>query len=100
MVDDVVAAVAGVRMACCLRVVRTDADAVCRSFVKERGSRVRVVLIVDSFGAVVVVGVPYPPLHDAAVRLKRAHERAAGDRWYTTEAFTQATPAAVGEGCT
>ena len=50
--------------------------------------------------AVVVVGVPYPPLHDAAVRLKRAHERAAGDRWYTTEAFTQATPAAVGDGCT
>ena len=57
MVGDVAAAVAGVRMTCCLRAVRTDADAVFRSFVKERGPRVRVVLIVDSFGAVVVVGV-------------------------------------------
>ena len=33
---------------------------------------------------------PYPPLHEAAIRLKRAHERTVGDRWYTTEAFTQA----------
>ncbi len=57
MVGDVATAAAGVWMACCLRVVRTDADVVCRSFVEERGPRVRVLLIVAGFGAVVVVGV-------------------------------------------
>ena len=46
--------------------------------------------------AVVVVGVPYAPLFDAAIRLKREHESAIsskkGDEWYATDAFRQVSP--------
>lgn len=52
--------------------------------------------------AVLVVGIPYPPLYDVTVRLKRAfnHEHQAmlgsGDDWYAAEAF-RAVNQAVGE---
>ena len=51
--------------------------------------------------AVLVVGIPYPPLYDVTVRLKRAfnHEHEAllgsGDDWYAAEAF-RAVNQAVG----
>ena len=43
--------------------------------------------------AVVVVGIPYPPLYETSVRLKRAFNRdheallGSGDDWYAAEAF-------------
>ena len=53
--------------------------------------------------AVVVVGIPYPPLYETSVRLKRAFNRdheallGSGDDWYAAEAF-RAVNQAIG-GC-
>ena len=47
----------------------------------------------DCARAVVVVGIPYPPLYETSVRLKRAFNRdheallGSGDDWYAAEAF-------------
>lgn len=52
--------------------------------------------------AVLVIGIPYPPLYDVTVRLKRAfnHDHEAllgsGDDWYAAEAF-RAVNQAVGK---
>ena len=56
----------------------------------------------DCARAVVVVGIPYPPLYETSVRLKRAfnHDDEAqlgsGDDWYAAEAF-RAVNQAIGE---
>lgn len=47
----------------------------------------------DCARAVVVVGIPYPPLYETTVRLKRAFNQdhaallGSGDDWYAAEAF-------------
>ncbi|KAL3156754.1 hypothetical protein ABBQ38_001029 [Trebouxia sp. C0009 RCD-2024] len=47
----------------------------------------------DCARAVVVVGIPYPPLYETSVRLKRAFNQdhaallGSGDDWYAAEAF-------------
>lgn len=52
--------------------------------------------------AVLVVGIPYPPLYDVTVRLKRAFNQehqvllGSGDDWYAAEAF-RAVNQAVGK---
>ncbi len=56
----------------------------------------------DCARAVVVVGIPYPPLYETSVRLKRSfnqdHEAllGSGDDWYAAEAF-RAVNQAIGE---
>lgn len=56
----------------------------------------------DCARAVVVVGIPYPPLYESSVRLKRAFNRdheallGSGDDWYAAEAF-RAVNQAIGE---
>ena len=56
----------------------------------------------DCARAVVVVGIPYPPLYETSVRLKRAFNRdheallGSGDDWYAAEAF-RAVNQAIGE---
>ncbi len=56
----------------------------------------------DCARAVVVVGIPYPPLYETSVRLKRVfnHDHEAllgsGDDWYAAEAF-RAVNQAIGE---
>ena len=56
----------------------------------------------DCARAVVVVGIPFPPLYETTVRLKRSfnqdHEAVlgSGDDWYTAEAF-RAVNQALGE---
>ncbi|KAJ8607328.1 hypothetical protein CTAYLR_009553 [Chrysophaeum taylorii] len=43
---------------------------------------------------VVVVGIPYPPRFDAATRLKIAHEKENGEKWYAAEAYRNINQAA------
>lgn len=56
----------------------------------------------DCARSVVVVGIPYPPLYETSVRLKRVfnHDHEAllgsGDDWYAAEAF-RAVNQAIGE---
>ena len=56
----------------------------------------------DCARAVVVIGIPFPPLYETTVRLKRSfnqdHEAVlgSGDDWYTAEAF-RAVNQAIGE---
>lgn len=56
----------------------------------------------DCARAVVIVGIPYPPLYETSVRLKRSFNQdhaallGSGDDWYAAEAF-RAVNQAIGE---
>lgn len=93
--------------------VYPEADCVCREAAEQpsgatllavmRGRSSEGVDFLDACArAVIVVGIPYPPLYDVTVRLKRAfnHEHEAllgsGDEWYAAEAF-RAVNQAVGK---